>query len=38
MGKVNDYIEKMLKYLKIEINYNKEKHWLNNNKKMFLKA
>lgn len=24
MGKVNDYIEKMLKYLKIEINYNKE--------------
>ena len=23
MGKVNDYIEKMLKYLKIEINYNK---------------
>ena len=28
MGKVNDYIEKMLKYLKIEINYNKEKPWL----------
>ena len=28
MGKVNDYIEKMLKYLKIEIKDNKEKPWL----------
>ena len=28
MGKVNDYISKMLKYIKNEIGENKEKPWI----------